>query len=272
MRGAGEDELGGDHEVRCGDCLDPVSGMASLADKSVDHVICDPPYEAEAHTLQRRLKRASGKHDGATYAGKDASVAVIESLSFAPITATIRSAAAVEIARVTKRWVLVFCQAEAVAAWRDALADVGLVYKRAVVWVKPDGQPQLTGDRPGMGYESIVCAHVAGRSRWNAGGKLGVFTFNKNNGAEQNLHETQKPLALMEALVRDFTDPGELVLDPFAGSGTTGAACRRLGRRFLGFEKDAKYAAIAQKRIAAAREQFSFLEARGPKPKQGELL
>jgi DNA modification methylase len=71
-------------------------------------------------------------------------------------------------------------------------------------------------------------------------------------------HQTQKPLALMETLVRLFSDPGELILDPFAGSGTTGVAAVRLGRRFLGWEMNPEYAEIARKRIAAAREQLEF--------------
>jgi len=72
------------------------------------------------------------------------------------------------------------------------------------------------------------------------------------------LHETQKPISLMEELTRDFTDPGELVCDPFAGSGTTGVACKHLGRRFVGWERDPKYYAIALQRIAYTREQLGL--------------
>lgn len=256
------------HRVLLGDCLDPISGLASLGDASVDHVITDPPYEAEAHTLQRRLKRAGG--------------ARVEEcpLDFAEIDPAIRDAAAAEFVRVARRWVVVFCQAEAVQAWRASLEAAGAVYKRACVWVKPDAQPQLTGDRPGMGYESIVVAHAAvGRSRWNAGGKVGVYVENKTPGWQKdatngvrNPHPTTKPLGLMESLIRDFTDPGELIADPFAGSGTTGVACKRLGRRFVGWERDPKYHAIAQKRIDGVREQLGLFRERGPEPKQGTLL
>lgn len=251
-------------DLRLGDCI---KGMAALPDCSVDHVICDPPYEAEAHTLQRRVKRATGIHDGGAWGGKG--VAAVEALSFAPIAADDRVAFAQEASRCVQRWVVVFCQAEAVAAWRDALEAAGLVYRRACVWVKPDAQPQLSGDRPGMGYESIVCAHRAGRSRWNGGGKVGVYVFNKNE-AEPHQHPTQKPIALMEQLVRDFTDPCETVLDPFAGSGTTLVACKRLGRNAIGWEKDPKFHAAAVKRIEAAREQFQ-LPRLERKPKQSAL-
>jgi len=62
----------------------------------------------------------------------------------------------------------------------------------------------------------------------------------------------------MELLVRLFSNPGELLLDPFAGSGTTGVAALRLGRRFLGWEMNAEYAEIARRRLLAAREQLEL--------------
>lgn len=84
-----------------------------------------------------------------------------------------------------------------------------------------------------------------------------MFIVNKG-GDERTGHQTQKPLALMDVLVRLFSDPGELILDPFSGSGTTGVAALRLGRRFLGWEMNAEYAAIARKRLGAAREQLEI--------------
>ncbi len=239
-------------ELRLGDCLGPTSGMASLPDKSIDHCITDPPYEAEAHTLQRRVKPAGWRQS-------DGAVTEVEALDFEPIKESDRLIVSAQVARSARRWILVFCQAEAVAAWRESLVGAGAVYKRACVWVKPDGMPQLTGDRPAMGYESIVAAHAPGRSSWNGGGQHGVWNVPKNDTlASASGHPTQKPLALMEKLVRLFTDPGDLILDPFAGSGTTGVAAIRLGRRFIGWERDPKYHAIACKRLAAAREQLEL--------------
>ena len=63
-------------------------------------------------------------------------------------------------------------------------------------------------------------------------------------------HTSTKPTSLMRELVEDFTDPGDLVVDPFAGSGTTGVACRMLGRRFVGWERDPTYFEIACRRLA----------------------
>jgi site-specific DNA-methyltransferase (adenine-specific) len=224
-----------------GDC---VAGISSLADHAVDVVITDPPYEAEAHTSQRLVARAGGKLE-------------IEPLTFPPITEELRVESARHMARVAKRWILVFCQVEAAMKWRAALEAGGAVYKRTCQWIKPDGKPQYSGDRPGIGYESIVACHAPGRSRWNGGGSHGVFIVNKG-GDQRTGHQTQKPLALMEILVRLFSDRGEVILDPFAGSGTTGVAAVRHGRRFLGWEMNAEYAAMTRKRLSAVREQLDM--------------
>jgi len=228
--------------------------MATLADKSVDHVVTDPPYEAEAHTLQRRIKRGPGTDEGR--------VTVVAPLSFDPITTQQRLDACKHFARIARRWVIVFCQAEAVASWREAMTVHGLIWKRSCIWLKPDAMPQLTGDRPGTGFESIAVAHAPGKSRWNGGGKHGVWRFgtNKGNGCaeHEDRHPTQKPEALMESLIRDFTDPGDLVLDPFAGHATTGVAAIRHGRRFVGWERDPAFHAVASKRLAMTKEQLQL--------------
>ncbi len=138
-------------KLNLGSCLDPVSGLASLADDSVDVTITDPPYEAEAHTKILRVKNGNASRGG-------------EVIPFAAITEDDRDATAANLARVTRRWVLVFCQVEGSSRWASSLVAAGLQYVRTMVWVKPDAQPQITGDRPGMGYESLVFAHAKGRS------------------------------------------------------------------------------------------------------------
>lgn len=232
--------------------------MKALADKSVDHVLCDPPFEAEAHTLQRRVKRGGG-------------VMSVEPLTFPPMTEIERDAVAEQIARVTRRWAIVFCQIEAAQKWVFSLSDAGLVYRRTCIWVKPDGMPQYSGDRPGMGYETMVVMHAPGKSTWNGGGRTGVFRHNKND-LNRTGHPTQKPESLMSELVSLFSDPDELILDPYAGSGTTGVAAVRLGRRFIGFERDEKFHAIASDRIGIAADQGSLFSAPRPAGVQGSLF
>lgn len=87
------------------------------------------------------------------------------------------------------------------------------------------------------------------------GGQHGVFTFNKNDGVGSAPHPTTKPTNLMCKLVQLFTLPQEEVLDPFMGSGTTGVACVRLDRRFVGIEINQKYFEVACSRIELAYNQ-----------------
>jgi len=77
--------------------------------------------------------------------------------------------------------------------------------------------------------------------------------FNTASGAEKTKHPTQKPVALMEYLIKTYTHEGETVLDFAMGSGTTGVACCNLNRNFIGIELDPGYFDIAQRRIAEAK-------------------
>ena len=231
---------GNDWTLYRGDCLEVMQTLGE-----VDHVITDPPYEAEAHTKHRRVKRGA--------------VLAVEPLSFPPMTAEQRRVAGAFFSALTRRWCLVFCQVEAAMAWRESLSP--LRYMRTCVWYKPDGMPQLTGDRPGMGYESIVACHAVGASRWNGGGAYGVFVHSARwSGGTPHDHPTEKPRSLMLDIVSKFTDPGETILDSFAGSGTTGVACLRLGRKFIGVEKSQTYFELACERLHA-EERGSTLQA-----------
>ena len=78
-----------------------------------------------------------------------------------------------------------------------------------------------------------------------------VLMYPRDFSAQTRLHPTQKPVALMEYLIKTYTQEGETVLDFVMGSGTTGIACKNLGRKFIGIEKDETYFKIAQDRIAA---------------------
>jgi len=224
-----------------GDCRDVLPTI-----ERVDHVITDPPYEAEAHTKGRRGRRGGSFKE--------------TPLGFSAITPELRAFVGGEFQRLARRWSIVFSQVEAVHAWREACGDER--YVRTMVWVKDTTTPQMTGDRPGMGWESMVVHHVPGKKRWNGGGKSGVFRgASVQKMGTPNDHETQKPLSLMIELVDLFTDEGETVLDPFAGSGTTLVAAIRRGRKAIGVEKDEKYFALACERLRA-EDEGSTLDAR----------
>ena len=76
-----------------------------------------------------------------------------------------------------------------------------------------------------------------------------ILRFSKQPTRTKNLHPTQKPVELLEYLIKTYTNEGDTVLDPTMGSGSTGVACRKLNRRFIGIEKEKKYFDIAKERI-----------------------
>jgi site-specific DNA-methyltransferase (adenine-specific) len=232
-----------------GECLDV---MRAIPDLSIDHVITDPPYEEASHTKSRRSQRGGGKLRKGPKAGAGF---VAMPIGFAPMDAATRYGCAKHWARLCRRWCLVFCEEAGVPLWRSACESYGLVHRRAQVWVKPDSAPQFTGDRPATGCEMIETLHakVKGKSRWNGGGDRGVYVHNCNSQTRKpgEDHDTPKPVALMMELVEKFTDPGDLILDPFCGSGTTIVAALRLGRRAIGIDNNPKNVTLSIDRVRA---------------------
>ncbi len=148
------------------------------------------------------------------------------------------------------------------------MQDLGFWILNDVVWIKNNPMPNFRGVRFTNAHETLIWAQkkrgakytfnhhamkalnndLQMRSDWNlplATGRERV----KSDGAKA--HSTQKPEALLYRVLLSSTNPGDVVLDPFFGSGTTGAVAKRLGRHFVGIERDAKYIRVAQKRIDA---------------------
>tara|TARA_R100000655_G_scaffold62893_2_gene101355 strand:- start:311 stop:1057 length:747 start_codon:yes stop_codon:yes gene_type:complete len=242
----------GDCTLYQGDCLEIMPTLGK-----VDAVVTDPPYEKEAHNTQRRVTRGG--------------VPQTEAIPFPPITEKTRQQICHLVQKICDGWFIAFCQTEGVAKWRDSIEEAGIKYKKPMIWVKPDGMPQFNGQGPGMGYECMVSAWSgSGASRWNGGGRHGVFTYPKGEGVKAS-HETQKPIKLISQLILLFTNHGHRVLDPFMGSGTTGVACAKLGRKFIGIELEPKYFDIACQRIEDAYKQPDLFVEPPAKAVQGGL-
>lgn len=221
-----------------GNCLEVMQTI-----ERADHVITDPPYEDEAHTANRQVMGREGIE--------------IAALKFAAMDEVTRSEITRLVVEKTNGWALFFCQVEANDFWRRGLEAAGGKYFSTMAWVKSDAKPNYRGNGPGIGYENIVLGWCGeGKSSWNGGGRSGVFVHNKNEKKDDgNTHGTIKPQKLMVELVKLFTNPGELILDTFMGSGSTGVAAVSSGRKFIGIERDPEYFEICCSRIEAAQKE-----------------
>lgn len=179
-----------------------------------DLVLTDPPYAEETHAGAR--------------------TAIDEKLvDFDSVSVDELRAMFVYLAPAASRWLISFMDWRHIYHFEQA-SPKGLRFVRFGVWVKPNGAPQFTGDRPATGWEGIAMLHrEGGRMQWNGGGKSSVYVEPKINGN----HRTAKPPRLIERLMKDFSNSGDLVLDPFAGGGVTLVVARLLGRRAVGIER-----------------------------------
>jgi modification methylase len=173
------------------------------------------------------------------------------------------------------------------------MQDLGFWILNDIVWIKNNPMPNFRGVRFTNAHETIIWAQkkkgakytfnhksmkalnddLQMRSDWN----LPLVTGNKRiklNGSKA--HSTQKPEALLYRIVMASSNPGDVVLDPFFGTGTTGAVAKKLGRNWIGVERDKKYIKIAQKRIdaiqSAEEEALHVEKQKQPRVPFGALL
>jgi modification methylase len=260
-----------------GDCL---AALARLPAGSVDLVFADPPYNLQ---LSGDLHRPDNSRVDGVEEDWD---------KFADFAA---------YDRFTRDW-LAACRRvlkPAGALWvigsyhnifriGAAVQDLGFWVLNDVVWRKANPMPNFRGRRFTNAHETLLwCAHsretrytfnyeamkalnddLQMRSDWLIPLCGGPERLRGGDG--KKAHPTQKPEALLHRVLLASTRPGEIVLDPFFGTGTTGAVAKRLGRRFIGIERDAGYVALARRRIAAVRPappELLALESRREAPR-----
>jgi DNA modification methylase len=240
-----------------GDCTAVLESVAPFC----DHFITDPPYARDVYLraagpmtktgsgTPARLGVPRGKSGIPMNHLKDGgSLAKLSAGDIGAVDELIEPVSKL-LAVLTKRWGLVFSDVETCHRWRDALSRASMRYVRTGAWVKPDAMPQMSGDRPAVGFEPATIVHAAGPMRWNGGGRQAIWTHYISKGHARPDHPCPKPEPLMLELVSAFTDVGELILDPFMGSGTTLIAAKRLGRRAIGIELNERYCEIAARRL-----------------------
>jgi len=243
------------NQILCGDCI---SLLATLPEASVDMVFADPPYNLQ---LRNDLFRPNMTRVDAVDDGWD---------KFADFQA---------YDEFTRQWLLgcrrvlkdtgtlwVIGSYHNIYRVGAILQDLGFWILNDVIWIKTNPMPNFRGVRFTNAHETLIWAQkekgakytfnhkamkalnddLQMRSDWNLPLAKGRERL-KTNGTKA--HTTQKPEALLYRVFLSSTNPGDVVLDPFFGSGTTGAVAKHLGRHFIGIERDAKYINLAQKRI-----------------------
>jgi modification methylase len=242
-----------------GDC---VAAMSKLAAESVDLVFADPPYNLQ---LRGDLKRPDDSRVDAVDDDWDkfSSFAAYDDFTRAWLLAC---------RRVMKPSATLWVIGSYHNIFRvgTILQDIGFWILNDVIWRKSNPMPNFRGRRFTNAHETMIWAtrgadakaytfnyealkagndDVQMRSDWTLPLCTGEERLKNPDG--KKLHPTQKPETLLARVILSSSRPDDLVLDPFCGTGTTGTVAKRLGRRFIGVERDADYAAAAERRIAA---------------------
>jgi len=247
------------HRIVVGDC---VAAMTALPAASVDLVFADPPYNLQ---LQGDLKRPDDSRVDAVDDDWDkfSSFAAYDDFTRAWLLAA---------KRVMKPSATLWVIGSYHNIFRVGalMQDLGFWMLNDVVWRKVNPMPNFRGRRFTNAHETLIwAAREAGakgytfnyealkagnediqvRSDWTIPLCTGEERLKGHDG--KKLHPTQKPEALLARVILSSSRPGDLVLDPFSGTGTTGATAKRLGRQFIGIERDPAYAAAAEARLSA---------------------
>src|SRR6201999_4084177 len=250
-----------DSRIIVGDC---VAEMSKLPAASVDLVFADPPYNLQ---LKGELKRPDESHVDAVDDDWDkfSSFSAYDDFTRAWLLAC---------RRVMKPSATLWVIGSYHNIFRVGaiLQDLGFWILNDVVWRKSNPMPNFRGRRftnahetllwasrePGgkgytFNYEALKAGNedIQVRSDWTLPLCTGEERLKGRDG--KKLHPTQKPEALLARVILSSSRPDDLVLDPFNGTGTTGAVAVHLGRRYIGIERDPPYAKAAERRIAAVQ-------------------
>ncbi|WRA90999.1 site-specific DNA-methyltransferase [Helicobacter pylori] len=207
----------------------------------VDAIITDPPYNISVKNNFSTLKSAT--RQGIDFGEWDKNFKLLEWIKrYAPLVNP-------------NGCMVIFCSYRSISYIADFLEENSFVVKDFIQWVKNNPMPRNINRHYVQDTEFALWA-VKKKAKW-------VFNKPKNEkylrplilkspvvgGLERVKHPTQKSLALMEKIISIHTNPNNIVLDPFMGSGTTGLACKRLERNFIGIESEKEYFQIAKKRL-----------------------
>lgn len=240
-----------------GDCIDV---LASLPGQSIDLIFADPPYNLQ---LQQTLYRPNMTRVDAVDDDWDrfTDFQAYDAFSRAWLSGCQR-------VLKDKGTIWVIGSYHNIYRIGTIMQDLGFWFLNDIVWIKTNPMPNFRGVRFTNAHETLIWAARAQGARYtfhhHAAKALNDelqmrsdWTLPICSGPERikvngmKAHSTQKPEALLYRLMAVTSNPGDVVLDPFFGSGTTGAVARKLHRRWIGIERDPGYIQLAQERIGA---------------------
>lgn len=206
----------------------------------VDHIITDPPY---AISRENNFSTMNSPRKGVDFGEWDKDFEPSEWLDFAyPILDKNGS-------------IIVFCSYRFISLIINKIESLGGIVKDIMVWQKSNPMPRNINRRYVQDMEFIIWAVKSKKSKWifnkdnNKSYLRGFFQTPTLLGKERTSHPTQKPLSLMQEIIKIHTNENDVILDPFMGTGTTGVAALNLHRQFIGCEKEYNWFVIAQKRL-----------------------
>jgi len=207
-------------EIICGDAVEE---LQKLPNGSIDLIITDPPYG-----ISRELN-CKGRRLGTT-----------AKLNFNFGTWDVFNKEWFDIAlKKTKGWMMTFCAKKDVGFFIGGLEKNGFIAIDVLVWQKPDPIPLNAKSRFLNAWEAIVIGKKPG-AIWNSNYEHNIIKIQAPKG-KNRIHPTQKPVELIKKLINLTTKEGNIVLDPFMGSGTTAIACLETKRSYIGFEISKQY-------------------------------
>ncbi len=246
-----EEVIIGDCRLILGDCREVFPYLPM-----VDAVIVDPPYSALCHAGHNSMARPM----------RDSGTRI--SLGYSALSTDDVTSLASEYALLCKGWIVWLTDSELALHVRQSLEAVGRYAFPPLPFYQPGRSVRLSGDGPCSWTDWIVVARTTAQSKWGTlpGGYVAGAGWN------DKARMGGKPTALMNALVRDYSRVGDLVLDSHMGAGTTGVSCVNLGRRFIGIEIEREAFDLACERIENAYRQAPLVPHVQAKQVQEALL
>lgn len=225
-----------EHILYHGDCFNLIPNLSG----TINHIITDPPYSKKTHNGHRVDSKDN-------FNRKDINYTFLTEVECRLLCNIFHS--------ICDGWIVWMTDHTLVPFIIDEFNTIGRYVFAPLPYYAPGSTCRLSGDGPCSWTIWIVVSRTKRQRNWRT---LPGGYINKPGWKLTKDFIGGKPIQLMEEIIRDYSNPGEFVLDPFMGSGTTGGACLNTGRKFIGIEKDKNNFDQAVEKIKNINSQFGY--------------